>query len=152
MTSCTPRASARNQLQPCVCSRNHLPFLFHITSVSFLLRILAEKVAASATFTDCVAFTGKRWAAEEEEAQVAQQSPPRALTPEGSADTLSPVTPGHTLAQPSTHHMFLLECHDTSPSLLHVGLRTPQASAGTGLPSWPLQPLQADTKEWDLAP
>lgn len=55
-----------------------MPFLFHITSVSFLLRILAEKVAASATFTDCVAFTGKRWAAEEKEEEwVAQQSPPR---------------------------------------------------------------------------
>jgi len=43
-----------------------LPFLFHITSISFLLRTLAEKVAGSATFTDSVAFTGKRWAAEEE--------------------------------------------------------------------------------------
>lgn len=62
------------QLQSSVCSWNYLPFLFHITSVSFLLRILAEKVATSATFTDCVAFTGKRWAAEEEEAQIAQWS------------------------------------------------------------------------------
>lgn len=79
MTSCAPQpepGTSWEQLQPCVCSWNYLPFLFHITSVSFLLRILAEKVATSATFTDCVAFTGKRWAAEEEEAQIAQQSAP----------------------------------------------------------------------------
>lgn len=48
----------------CACSQAHLPFLFHITSVSFLLMTLAEKVTGSATFTDFVAFTGKRWAVE----------------------------------------------------------------------------------------
>jgi len=40
-----------------------------MTSISFLLRTLAEKVAGSPTFTDCVAFTGKRWAAKEKEEQ-----------------------------------------------------------------------------------
>lgn len=42
-------------------------------------------------FTDCVAFTGKRWAVEMEEKQSEQWSPLRALTLQGSAST--PATP-----------------------------------------------------------
>lgn len=65
--------------------RGHLPFLFHITSVSFLLRTLAEKVAVSAMFTDCVALTGKRWAAEEEEEQLRAAPAPHDQPPQNTA-------------------------------------------------------------------
>lgn len=73
---------------------------------------------------------------------MAEQSSPRALTPEGNADTFRPVTLGHTLAQPSTHHMFLLECHDTSPCLLHAGPRTLKPLQGQGSLPAPFSPFR----------
>lgn len=131
----TGTSTGWEQPRPRACSQDHLPFLFHITSVSFLLRTLAEKVAGSATFTDCVAFTGKRWAAreeDEEDEQAEQQSPPRALTPKGSAGTPRPTTPKRSPgAAQHPPHMFLLGCHDVPPPLPHLGVGTPPASIGT---------------------
>lgn len=121
------------QPQPCACRRGHLPFLFHITSVSFLLRILAEKVAGSATLTDCVAFTGKRCAAEEEELSEQQLSPGR------SHSRAVPVPPDQTnLVQPSTHG-FLLGCHDMPLCPRQVGTGTPSSLCRDGC-SLPLTP------------
>lgn len=92
-------------------------------------------MAGSATFTDCVAFTGKRWAAreeDEEDEQAEQQSPPRPLTPKGSAVTPRPTTPkGSPGAAQHPPHMFLLGCHDMPPPLPHLGVGTPPASIGS---------------------
>lgn len=156
MTSRAPRASARHQLgaAPNLCR------LLELLAVSFPHNIcllpLEDPGREGGRLGNIHRLCGLHW----EEVGCRGEGGGTgctAVTPEGThtrgqCDTLRPATPGHTLAQPSTHHMFLLECHDTSLCLLHVGPRTPQASAGTGLPSWPLQPLQADTKEWDLAP
>lgn len=128
MTSCVPRASARHQLgaAPALC------LLLELLAVSFPHNICLLPLEDPGREGGCLGHVHRLRGLHWEEVGCGGGGgtggtavTPRALPPQGSADTLRPVTAGHTLAQPSTHHMFLLEYRDTSPCLLHDGPRTP---------------------------